>query len=325
MSATPLLDVCGLEVDFATPQGIVRAVRGLDLRVSAGETLAIVGESGSGKSASALALLDLLPRTARVRGEALFEGRDLLADGSRHARAVRGGRVAMVFQDPLTSLNPYLTVGQQVLESVRLHNDVRGGAARQRVLDLFREVRLPDGASRVQAYPHQLSGGQRQRVIIAMALAGNPRLLLADEPTTALDVTVQAQVLELFDVLCRERGMALILITHDLAVVAGVAQRVTVMYAGRAVEEASVHALFAEPAHPYTRGLLASIPGPRTGQGLLPCIPGSPPNLLALSCGCTFAPRCPFRVAVCETDPNLTPRAPGHHAACHLQPADLTP
>jgi len=306
-----LLTIEDLHVRFASPDGAVHAVRGVDLEIRPSETLALVGESGSGKSATALAVMGLLPGSAEVTAHALRLGdQDLLRDGGRRARALRGGRMAMVFQDPLTSLNPHLTIGDQVLEAVEMHTDLSRGAARGRVVELLNEVGVPQAQHRALAWPHQLSGGLRQRALIAMALAGNPSLLIADEPTTALDVTVQAQILELFQRLCSDRGTGLLLITHDLGVVAAAADRVAVMYAGRVVERGGVSELFSDTRHPYTRGLLASIPGDLGDRDRLPQIAGIPPDPLALPAGCPFHPRCAEEIDRCaDEEPLLDGRA----------------
>jgi len=320
----PLLTIDDLHVTFASPGGHVHAVRGVDLEIAPAEAFAIVGESGSGKSATSLAALRLLPDSARVTASALrFGDHDLLADSGRGVRRLRGGRMAMVFQDPLTSLNPHLTIGRQIEEAVRRHKKLRGGAARRRVVELLAEAGVPQPRTRAEAWPHQLSGGLRQRALIAMALAGDPELLIADEPTTALDVTVQAQILRLFSSLCRERGMALLLITHDLGVVAEVADKVAVMYAGRIVERAAATDLFAAPAHPYARALLASLPGERASGDRLPQIPGLPPDPRALPAGCPFRPRCDAAFIDCEYgEPILESRGANRSAACWVRPAD---
>lgn len=316
-----LLRIDGLRVTFSTPDGDVPAVRGVTLDVEAGSCVAVVGESGSGKSATALSVMGLLPPTATVQANALtFDGDPLLSgDG---ARGLRGGRIAMVFQDPLTSLNPHLTIGRQIEESVRRQGGLRGGAARRRVVELLEEVGVPEPAIRAEAWPHQLSGGLRQRALIAMGLAGDPDLLIADEPTTALDVTVQAQILRLFESLCANRGMALMLITHDLGVVAEVADHAAVMYAGRIVERGSVTDLFRDPAHPYTRGLLGSLPGVRSAGERLPQIPGSPPDPRSLPEGCPFRPRCDVAVDACaDEEPPLQDRGGDRTAACWVDQA----
>ncbi|MFG1347815.1 ABC transporter ATP-binding protein [Xanthobacter autotrophicus DSM 431] len=312
-----LLDVRDLSIAFprATP------VRGLSLTVEAGETVALVGESGSGKSLTALALLRLLPDRARIAGgEVLFGGRDLARLGDRELRLVRGQDIAMVFQEPMTSLNPVLSVGAQIMEVVRLHQGLSRRAARARAVELLDLVRIPEPQRRVDEYPHELSGGMRQRVMIAIAVACAPRLLIADEPTTALDVTIQAQVLDLLDALRRDLSMGLLLITHDLGVVAEWADRVAVMYAGSKVEEAPFATLFGAPLHPYTRGLLAASPRLDAVQhhsaGPLAEIRGSIASA-AGEVGCAFAPRCPAARAACRARvPDLVAVAPGHLVAC---------
>jgi len=319
----PLLDVQDLKTHFFNEDGVTRAVDGVSFTVAPEETLGIVGESGCGKSVTALSILRLLPpRLGRtVGGRVLFEGQDLLALSERQMRDVRGNRIAMVFQEPMTSLNPVLTIGHQIAEAVRIHKGASAVAARDRAREMLELVRIPDAARRLDDYPHQFSGGMRQRVMIAMSLACDPKLLVADEPTTALDVTIQAQVLKLMLELKAKTGSAVILITHDLGVVAETCQRVVVMYAGRKVEEAPVAELFAQPAHPYTRGLLASIARGRAGGRAkrLNEIPGMVPSLREPIRGCAFAPRCRFADARCRTEsPDLTPIAgqPRHRAAC---------
>jgi peptide/nickel transport system ATP-binding protein len=307
----PLLDVRDLRVAF----GPLRVVDGVSFTLGAGETLGLVGESGCGKSTTALALMRLL-HGATLGGTALFGGRDLLTLNEPEMRRVRGGEIAMIFQDPGTALHPLIRVGEQVAEVLRAHMDLSAREARARSLDLFRKVGIAAPEQRLDAYPHELSGGMCQRVMIAAAIACAPRLLLADEPTTALDVTVQAQILELLRSISREAGMAVILITHDLGVVAGMADRVAVMYAGRIVETADTATLFTAPAHPYTRGLLGSVPQLDTGwEDDLPTIPGSV-QTAGLARGCRFAPRCPLASDACREDPPLAPVAEGHHAAC---------
>ncbi|MCA8972479.1 MAG: ABC transporter ATP-binding protein, partial [Planctomycetes bacterium] len=265
-----VLDVRGLHVSFRTQDSAVHAVRGVDLHVERGETLGIVGESGSGKSVTQMAIMGLLPDTAEVRADAIhLDGSDLIAHDAEALRKLRGSHMSMIFQDPMTSLNPFLTLGTQIAEMLRLHRGLRGRELRDAVVQALAEVQIPKPALRAEQYPHEFSGGMRQRAMIAMMLAGRPKLLIADEPTTALDVTVQAQILELLAELQRERGTSIVLITHDLGVVAGSAQRVAVMYAGRVVEEATTEALFARPSHPYTRGLLASIPRLDQDEGAL--------------------------------------------------------
>jgi peptide/nickel transport system ATP-binding protein len=319
----PLLDVQDLKTHFFNEDGVTRAVDGVSFTVAPEETLGIVGESGCGKSVTALSILRLLPpRLGRtVGGRVLFEGQDLLALSERQMRDVRGNRIAMVFQEPMTSLNPVLTIGHQIAEAVRIHKGASAVAARDRAREMLELVRIPDAARRLDDYPHQFSGGMRQRVMIAMSLACDPKLLVADEPTTALDVTIQAQVLKLMLELKAKTGSAVILITHDLGVVAETCQRVVVMYAGRKVEEAPVAELFAQPAHPYTRGLLASIARGKAGGRAkrLNEIPGMVPSLREPIRGCAFAPRCRFADACCRTEsPDLTPIAgqPRHRAAC---------
>ena len=318
-----LLEVEQLKTVFHTETGVVRAVDGVDFQVRPGEVLAIVGESGSGKTATALSILGLLPKaTGRiVGGRILYRGKDLAHLHPDELRAIRGDRIAMVFQDPLTALNPVHRVGAQIAEVIEAHRDASGGQAWQRAVELLRLVGIPQAEQRARDYPHQFSGGMRQRVMIAMAIALDPELLIADEPTTALDVTVQAQILRvLLDV--RERfGMAIILITHDLGVVAGVADRVLVMYAGQKVEEADVHTLYGNPKHPYTWGLLGSttrVDRPRVAQ--LAQIPGAPPSLIAPPPACRFAPRCPYVQALCRQEyPDLRQATvPSHLAACHF-------
>jgi peptide/nickel transport system permease protein len=295
----PLLDVRGLTVEIATPAGTICPVEDVSFEVHAGRTLAIVGESGSGKSITATAVMGLLPPVARVAaGVAAFEGRDLLELPESERRKLRGGAMAMVFQDPMSSLNPVHRVGEQVAEAIRAHRSVSADAAAQEAVDLFRRVGIADPERRARAYPHELSGGMRQRVMIAMALANKPRLLIADEPTTALDVTVQAAILDLLAQLRREEGMGLLLITHSLGVVAEVAEEVVVMYAAQVVERGSVAEVFARPLHPYTRALLAAVPdGENEPEG----IAGVVPRPDAWPPGCRFAPRCPHAAPICET------------------------
>ncbi|MFC7878587.1 ABC transporter ATP-binding protein [Isoptericola sp. NPDC057391] len=319
-----LLEVEDLAVEFRSDDGTVRAVDGLGYRVEAGRTLALVGESGCGKSVSSLAVMGLLPPTARVvRGSARYRGTDLLALSASQHRAHCGTHVAMVFQDALAALNPVHTVGYQLTESLRARTGTSRREARRRAVELLDLVKVPNAAQRVDEYPHQFSGGMRQRVMIASALALDPDVLIADEPTTALDVTVQAQVLRLLAEIQAERQMGLVLITHDLGVVAGVADDVTVMYAGRAVEHAPVRDLYAAPAHPYTRALLRSVPrldvvDERAG-GRLPVVPGRPPAPGRVPSGCSFHPRCDMARDLCRTDePPLDGVAPGRSSACHF-------
>jgi len=318
--ADALLRVDDLRTHFFTLDGVTRAVDGLDLAVHAGETLGIVGESGCGKSVTALSIMRLLPaKLGRiVSGTIRFDGQDLLALSESEMRDIRGNRIGMIFQEPMTSLNPVLTIGDQISESVMIHQKKSRSDALAHAVDMLRLVRIPDAERRVRDYPHQFSGGMRQRVMIAMALCCNPKLLIADEPTTALDVTIQAQILKLMLELKGRFGAAVILITHDLGVVAETCQRVIVMYAGRKVEEAPVLALFDKPMHPYTRGLMASIPRrAQKSARRLQEIPGIVPSLRDPMPGCPFAPRCGFATHRCSTEaPTLMERAPGHWAAC---------
>lgn len=305
-----VLEVRDLRVELDTPRGVAHVVNGLDYTVDAGETVAIVGESGSGKSVSVMALLGLLPGHARVAGSARFDGRELVGSTEAELRTVRGNGIGMVFQDPMTSLNPVLTIGRQVGEGLLAHRLVSSKrAARERAAELLADVGLPDPRGVLDRYPHQLSGGMRQRVVIAIALAGNPRLLVADEATTALDVTVQAQILDLVARLQDEHGTAVVWISHDLGVVAGTADRVLVMYGGRCVEDGRVDEVFESPAHPYTRGLLGSLPSLESPTEDLVAIPGTPPPPTDLPPGCVFHPRCPVRGdARCATEqPPLVP------------------
>jgi peptide/nickel transport system ATP-binding protein len=323
--ATPLLEVSDLRVQFSTEDGIVHAVDGVSYEVESGKTLCIVGESGSGKTVSSLTTLGLTQaQGAQVSGKILFDGRDLLTLGRKEMRSVRGNDIAMIFQDPLSSLHPFYKVGSQLVEAIQAHRDASRGAARSRAVELLSLVGIPDPDRRVDQYPHEFSGGMRQRVMIAMALANEPKLLIADEPTTALDVTVQAQILELLADLQKRLGMAIILITHDLGVVAEIADKIAVMYAGRIVEHASAEEIFGAPQHPYTWGLLKSIPrldAPRDEE-LVP-ISGRPPSLIKRPSGCHFHPRCPYvREQHKKIDPRLepVPGESGHQVACLLTP-----
>jgi peptide/nickel transport system ATP-binding protein len=324
-SASALLEVNGLKTYFFTRDGVVRAVDGVSFSIGRGETLAIVGESGCGKSVTSLSILRLIasPPGKTIEGSVVFEGRDLLALPEAEMRKVRGDAISMIFQEPMTSLNPVLTIGHQIAEVLVLHRGLSRDEAMLRAVEMLRLVRIPEPEQRVTEYPHQLSGGMRQRVMIAMALACEPRLLIADEPTTALDVTIQAQILDLMRELKARTGAAIVLITHDLGVVAEMAQRVVVMYAGRKVEEASAEALFAHPRHPYTRGLLESIPklgaaGGGGGAGArLAEIAGTVPSLSQPIVGCAFAPRCAYATAHCLREyPPFEEKVPGHGAAC---------
>jgi peptide/nickel transport system ATP-binding protein len=315
----PLLDVVQLSVSFATVDGVVQAVRDVSFGIEAGQTLGLVGESGSGKSVAVQTILGLT-RGARISGQAWFEGRDLLTAGEAELRKVRGGQIGMVFQDPLTSLHPTYRVGWQIVELIRQHDrSVSRAVARRRAVELLTLVDIPAAASRVDDYPHQFSGGMRQRVMIAMALAMNPTLLIADEPTTALDVTVQAQVLRVMRRLQSEFATAILLITHDLGVVADIADRVVVMYAGSVMEQADRRALFYSHHHPYSEGLLASLPVPGERRRLTP-IPGQPPSLISLPVGCPFRPRCAHAFDKCTERPPLREVFAGrdHRSACWL-------
>ena len=319
MIREPLLDVEDLRVEFWTTRGTVHAVNGISFSIAPGETLGIVGESGCGKSVTSLALLGLLPRAGRVRsGRATFDGRDLLGLEESELQTVRGREIAMIFQDPMTSLNPVLTIGRQIREALETHFEIDRSEAERRSAELLDRVGIPSPRLRLRDYPHQFSGGMRQRAMIAMALACEPKLLIADEPTTALDVTVQAQILDLLRELVAERQAALILITHDLGVVAGMCERVNVMYAGTIVEAGSARLVFKEPRHPYTLGLLESIPRiDADRRRKLRPIPGAPRDMLSAPTFCPFAPRCRNATALCvEELPRLSPVAPVHEIAC---------
>ncbi|WP_432157691.1 ABC transporter ATP-binding protein [Streptomyces sp. bgisy153] len=324
----PLLEVRDLHVEFHTREGVARAVNGVNYTVSEGETLAVLGESGSGKSVTAQAIMGILdmPPGRIPKGEIRYRGRDMLIMSPEERRKLRGAKIAMIFQDALSSLNPVLSVGYQLGEMFRVHQGMSKKDAKAKAIELMDRVKIPAAAARVNDYPHQFSGGMRQRIMIAMALALEPDLIIADEPTTALDVTVQAQVMELLAELQREYNMGLILITHDLGVVADVADKIAVMYAGRIVEQASVHEVYKRPAHPYTKGLLESIPRlDRKGQDLY-AIKGLPPNLTRIPSGCAFSPRCPQAQDVCFTDipalHTVTERdgteLPDRGSACHF-------
>jgi oligopeptide/dipeptide ABC transporter ATP-binding protein len=321
---TALLAVRGLRTEFETDAGRIAAVDGIDLEVGAGRTLALVGESGCGKSVTALSVMGLVPPPGRIAaGSVRFEGVELVGLAPRALRDLRGGAMAMIFQEPMTSLNPAYTVGEQIVEALLRHKRIGRAEAAKRTIDALERVRIPAPAERFHEYPHRLSGGMRQRAMIAMALACEPRLLIADEPTTALDVTVQAQILELMAALQRETGMAMVLITHDLGVVAEVADEVAVMYAGRIVECAPVGTLFEAPEHPYTVGLLGSVPRLDVERTRLPAIEGHVPSPLAAPPGCRFEPRCPFGDAGCRAaEPALRAMAARHLAACRKAPLD---
>jgi oligopeptide transport system ATP-binding protein len=317
----PLLSVRNLKTYFYTDEGVVKAVDGLSYDLHRGETLGIVGESGSGKSVHALSIMRLIPQPPGkiVAGEILFEGRNLLSLSEEEMRRIRGNRIAMIFQEPMTSLNPVLTIGEQIAEAVMLHQRLPRKAAWDRAVEMLEKVRIPLARERVKDYPHQFSGGMRQRVMIAMALSCNPSILIADEPTTALDVTIQAQILELMQELQQEFHMAIILITHNLGVVAEMCDNVVVMYAGRPVEKANVLRTFQDPKHPYTWGLLHSIPKLHERKERLIPIEGQPPSLIDLPPGCPFAPRCPFAMEICvQEDPPEYLVGPEHTARCYL-------
>lgn len=299
-----LLKVRDLQVSFTTYAGKVQAVRDVSFDLKPGETLAIVGESGSGKSVGAKSLMGLLPGNSVIEGgEAIFEGEDLLRLSDRKMQRIRGQKIAMVFQDPMTSLDPTMKIGNQLMESIKRHLGLRGRAARERVVELLKSVKIPNPERRLNQYPHEFSGGMRQRVVIAIALACDPQILICDEPTTALDVTIQEQILDLLAELQEKRGTAIVLITHDLGVVAQVAHRVAVMYSGRVVETGTIHEIFNDPKHPYTWGLMTSIPRSTAGRSedLIP-IAGSPPNPLDPPLACPFAARCPHAMKICEME-----------------------
>ncbi len=317
----PLLEIADLRVTFATAEGSARAVDGVDLAVHAGETVGLVGESGCGKSVTALAVLRLIEHPGLIApgSRVRFEGRDLLALAERDIRAVRGNHLALIFQEPASALNPVLTVGSQIAEVIRAHQQVTRAEARAKAALMLQAVGIPDAETRYGSYAHQLSGGMRQRVLIAIALACRPHLLIADEPTTALDVTIQAQILELLDGLQRQMGMAVLLITHNLGLVAERTRRVYVMYAGQIVEEASTEALFAAPAHPYTQGLMAAVPRLDQPRERLAAIPGQVPPATAWPAGCRFHPRCPFAWEKCRAEaPPLLECGEGRRARCWL-------
>ncbi|MCL6621741.1 MAG: ABC transporter ATP-binding protein [Syntrophobacterales bacterium] len=321
VSPPPLLSLRDVQVHFDLPAGRLQAVGGVSFDLSPGETLGLVGESGCGKTVTAHAILRLLPETALVRGQILFEGEDLLSWPPERLRTVRGNRIGMVFQEPMTALNPVFTIGEQVAEVLMVHRGLSRAAALKEAARALTRVGLPDAPRRLKQYPHQLSGGLRQRVLIAMALALSPALLIADEPTTALDVTIQAQILELLRRLRRELGLAVLFITHNLGIVAQVAERVAVMYAGLLLEEAPTPRLFKSPCHPYTQGLLASVPRldfTRPPGAPLLSIPGQVPDLFRPPGGCLFAERCPRRFEPCGEVPPWATVAPGHRVRCWL-------
>jgi peptide/nickel transport system ATP-binding protein len=316
-----VLDVDNLNVEFPTDDGLVKAVRGVSYQLRRGDSLGIVGESGSGKSVTSMAILGLLPKTARITGSVKLHGQELLGRSEKNYAELRGNKIAMIFQDPLTSLNPVYTVGFQIGEAIQAHHDISKKAARERSIDLLKTVGIPYPEQRVDNYPHEMSGGMRQRVVIAIAMANNPDVIIADEPTTALDVTVQAQVLEALEAARAETGAAMVLITHDLGVIAGHANRICVMYAGKLVEKGSIDDVFYQPRMPYSLGLLGSLPRlDETGRERLTPIVGSPPSLMNLPPGCPFTPRCPLAEDICEREePDLfVTDSPTHLAACHF-------
>jgi oligopeptide/dipeptide ABC transporter ATP-binding protein len=323
-NGSPLLQINNLKTYFFTRQGVVKAVDDLSFQIEKGKVLGLVGESGSGKSMTSLSVLRLIPPPGKiVSGEILFEGKPLLKLDDESMRKLRGKEISMIFQEPMTSLNPVFTVGEQVAEMLRLHLKMSRKEARERTYELFKLVGIPSETKRYQEYPHQLSGGMRQRVMIAMAISCNPKLILADEPTTALDVTIQAQILNLLHDLKDKFHMAMLLVSHDLGIIAESADDVAVMYAGKMIEFAATRSLFANPLHPYTQGLLASLPhfdeqGAKKGR--LQAIPGVVPRLIDLPPGCAFEPRCPFAMPICKTEsPLLEEKKKGHWSSCHLE------
>lgn len=306
-----LLSVDNLSVEFQTPDGVVKAVNDVSFSIGEGETVALVGESGSGKSQIALSILGLLAKNARTRGEVRYKGQDLLSMKPNALNKIRAQEIAMIFQDPMTSLNPYMTIERQLNESLELHEGIRGSEARKRVLDVMDAVRIPDAKNRLKSYPHEFSGGMRQRIVIAMALMCRPKLILADEPTTALDVTVQAQIMALLKEIQEESGTSVLLITHDLGVVAGACEKTLVLYAGRVMEKAMTLDLFENPQHPYTKGLLAAVPKLEDAAGELHAIQGQPPNQMVPPPGCPFAPRCESAIEACSL--GIPPLVGTHH------------
>jgi oligopeptide/dipeptide ABC transporter ATP-binding protein len=313
-----LLDIQGLTTHFFTRAGVIKAIDNLSLRLQKGRVLGLVGESGCGKTVTALSILNLVPYPGKIiSGKILFEGQDLLALSPREIRNIRGSKISMIFQEPMTALNPVFTVGNQIAEVLTAHQEVSKHQAMDAAVELLRSVGIASPEKRAEEYPHQLSGGMRQRVMIAMAIACKPSLILADEPTTALDVTIQAHILELLGRIQAEMGMAMILVTHDLGLIAERAHQVAVMYAGRIVEQTETRELFANPQHPYTRGLMASIPrSSDAGKKRLRTIPGTVPRLYDLPKGCTFSPRCDIRTAKCVVEPELVEIKPGHLVRC---------
>jgi oligopeptide transport system ATP-binding protein len=320
-TSEPLLAVSNLKTQFFTQDGVVKAVNGVSFRLMPGETLGIVGESGCGKSITAMSIMRLIPTPPGkiVDGQVVFQGKDILKMSDEQIRSIRGNDIAMIFQDPMTSLNPVLTINRQISESLELHKGMSKSESRARAIELLKMVGIPNADQRVDQYPHQFSGGMRQRVMIAMALSCDPLLLIADEPTTALDVTIQAQILDLMRKLQQERGTAVILITHDLGVVAGMSDRIQVMYAGTVAETADTYELFANPRHPYTLGLLKSIPRLDSVKEKLDPIRGLPPDLIDLPDMCPFSPRCDYSEEICERKaPVLREVIPGHMVTCHF-------
>ncbi len=321
MGAEAILEVEDLSVQFPTDDGVVKAVDGISFQLGPGETLGVVGESGSGKSVTSMAILGLLPKRAQITGSVRFRGEQLIGRKEKELRPIRGDRIAMIFQDALTALNPVFKVGDQIGEIITAHHDITSSALQTRVVGLLDLVGIPNAVDRANQYPHEFSGGMRQRAMIAMSIANEPDVLIADEPTTALDVTIQAQVLELMDMIKERTSSSIILITHDLGVIAGVADRVLVMYAGRSVETGSVDEIFYRPSHPYTRGLLSSLPrlDKRTDGERLTRIKGQPPSLIFLPPGCAFSPRCPYAVhGVCDQGrPELQLAVDGQMSACY--------
>ncbi len=326
MSATPhlLLDVQNLRVNFKTPDGIVTAVNDLNFSLRSGETLGIVGESGSGKSQTAFALMGLLAENGYVSGSAKFNGKELVNLPNSELNKIRANEIAMIFQDPMTSLNPYLKVGEQLMEVLMLHKGLDQQAAFNESVKMLDAVKMPEAKKRMAMYPHEFSGGMRQRVMIAMALLCRPKLLIADEPTTALDVTVQAQIMRLLNELKQEFNTAIIMITHDLGVVAGICDKVLVMYAGKTMEYGSADQIFYKPTHPYSIGLMEAIPRLTTNSDELPTIPGNPPNLLKLPKGCPFSPRCKYFSSQCLVPPALEQLADGRLRSCWIATNEIT-
>ncbi|MDP4125387.1 MAG: ABC transporter ATP-binding protein [Bacillota bacterium] len=322
MSQELLLQVKDLRTHFYTEAGVVKAVDGVNLEINKGETLGVVGESGSGKSITAMSIMRLIPIPPGkiVSGEVIFNGKDLIKESETNMMKIRGNDIAMIFQDPMTSLNPVLTVGEQIMESIILHQKLKRSEAKKKAVEMLKKVGIPEPESRINNYPHQFSGGMRQRAMIAMALSCNPKLLIADEPTTALDVTIQAQILDLMNNLKKDFGTAIMMITHDLGVVAELCQKVLVMYAGNTVEYASADVLFANPKHPYTWGLLGSLPKlDESRKQRLEPIEGQPPDLRHLPQGCNFAPRCKHKMPICEQQkPSLKEIEQGHFVSCFL-------